>query len=259
MLEEWAGHPSIVLGLSALLLAYVYAIRRETAHARVEVVRTWQVVCFGAALITIYVALASPLHDLSERYLFSAHMVQHLLLTMMVPPLLLVGTPGWMVRALVRRRPVFLIARWLTAPIMAFGLFNLVFALSHLPALYDLSLENHSFHIVEHLVFLATSVLMWWPILSPLPELPRLAYPLQMLYLFLQTIPGSAVGSLIALAEAPLYAVYAQAPRVWGISALVDQQVGGLLMWVGGAAYFLVAATVVFFIWAHRENAHAAV
>jgi putative membrane protein len=105
---------------------------------------------------------------------------------------------------------------------------------------------------------MATAILMWWPVLSPLPELPRIAYPVQIFYIFMQTVPGSAVGALITLGDRPLYRVYEQAPRIWGISALMDQQIGGALMWVGGSAYFLFLATVIFFVWAHRENAHAA-
>ncbi|HEX9439894.1 MAG TPA: cytochrome c oxidase assembly protein, partial [Roseiflexaceae bacterium] len=203
--------------------------------------------------------LASPLHDLSERSLFSAHMVQHVLLTLVAPPLLLAGTPGWMIRPLVRIPLVRGPLRLLTSPLIAFLFFNVVFGVSHVPRLYDLILGDHPLHIVEHLVFLASAILAWWPILSPLPELPRLPYPLQVLYLFLQTIPGSIVGAMITLADDPLYAVYAAAPRVWGISPIADQQIGGLIMWVGGGTYFLIAATTVFFIWAAREDTHATV
>jgi putative membrane protein len=184
-------------------------------------------------------------------------MVQHLLLTLVAPPLLLLGIPGWMLSPLLRPRSVRAIGRFLTGPLIAFVLFNVAFAASHLPALYDLTLENHAAHIVEHLIFMGTAVLMWWPVLSPAVELPRIAYPLQILYVFFQTIPGSAVGALITLSERPLYQVYADAPRVIDISALMDQQIGGALMWVGGGAYFLILATIIFFVWAHREEAVA--
>jgi putative membrane protein len=106
---------------------------------------------------------------------------------------------------------------------------------------------------------MGTAVLMWWPILSPMAELPRISPPLQILYVFLQMIPGSAVGALITLSERPLYRTYAEAPRVVDISPLMDQQIGGALMWVGGSAYFLALATVIFFVWAHREEAKEAV
>ncbi|MFN0071208.1 MAG: cytochrome c oxidase assembly protein [Chloroflexota bacterium] len=256
-MSDWLGHPSIVLGLGALLFGYVWSIRARSIATRRPVVQTRTVVLFGLGLIVIYLSLASPLHDLSERYLFTAHMVQHLLLTMVVPPLLLLGTPGWMLSPLVRVRPLYLLARWLTGPLVAFIVFNMAFAISHMPALYDLTLGNHGAHIIEHLIFLGTAVLMWWPILSPMSELPRIAYPLQILYVFFQTIPSSGVGALITLSEQPLYRVYVEAPRVSELSALMDQQIGGALMWVGGGVYFLVLATIIFFIWANRENALA--
>ena len=256
-MSDWIGHPSIVLGLGALLFAYVRSVRRGARKAG-QVVSTSQAAYFGLALLAIYVSLASPLHDLSERYLFSAHMVQHLLLTLVAPPLILLGTPGWMLSPLVRPRFVYRLAAWVTGPLIAFIVFNVAFAMSHIPALYDLTLENHGMHIVEHLIFMGTAVLMWWPILSPMRELPRIAPPLQILYVFFQTIPSSLVGALITLSERPLYPTYANAPRVFELSALMDQQVGGALMWVAGGFYFLALATIIFFVWAHREEAVAA-
>src|SRR3989442_5617595 len=99
-------------------------------------------------------------------------------------------------------------------------------------------------HIVQHLVFLTTAVLMWCPVLSPVPELPRLHYAGQMLYLFLLGIPMSVVGALITLADQVLYPFYAAAPRVFGLPPLADQQIGGLMMWVPGGLVFWVAMTV---------------
>jgi putative membrane protein len=256
-MSEWVGHLSIVLGLAGLLVAYVFAARQRASRTNRQLVTTRQVTFFGTGLLVIYLSLASPLHDLSERYLFSAHMVQHLLLTLVAPPLILLGLPGWMISPLLRWRVVRAVAAWLTQPIIAFAAFNVAFAISHLPAVYELTLSSHGAHVVEHLIFMGTAVLMWWPILSPSSELPRIAYPLQILYVFFQTIPSSAVGALITLSEQPLYRTYAEAPRIYGISPLMDQQIGGALMWVGGGAYFLVLATVIFFVWAKREEAIA--
>jgi putative membrane protein len=255
--SEWIGHPSIIIGMMTLFFAYTYAARREALRPNGRLVPSRQVISFGIGLAVIYLSLASPLHDLSERYLFTAHMVQHLLMTLVAPPFLLLGVPGWMLSPLLNPRLVLAVARWLTQPLVAFIAFNLAFAISHVPALYDLTLSSHAAHISEHLLFMATAVLMWWPILSSTPELPRIAYPLQILYIFFQTIPSSGVGALITLSERPLYRMYAEAPRVWGIDPLMDQQIGGALMWIGGSVYFLLLATVIFFIWANRENAVA--
>ena len=123
-------------------------------------------------------------------------MVQHLLLALVVAPLLIMGTPGGMLRPALALRGVGPVARWLTAPAHCFAIFNVVLAAWHLPPLYNYALAHHPVHIVQHLMFMAASVLMWWPVLSPLPELPRLSYPGQMLYLFLLSIPMAIVVGL---------------------------------------------------------------
>jgi cytochrome c oxidase assembly factor CtaG len=113
-------------------------------------------------------------------------------------------------------------------------------------------------HVVEHLVFIATAVVMWLPVLSPAPDsVPRYPPLAQVLYLFLQTVPSSLVGALLASTATAYYATYVQAPRLaWlRLSPSEDQQLGGLIMWVGTGVYFLIASAVVFFVWAGREEA----
>jgi len=204
----------------------------------------------------MFFALNGPLHDLSDHYLFSAHMVQHLVLTLAFPPLLLYGTPAWVLRPLLAPPPraVFRFAAWATRPLPAALGFLAPISLWHFPALYEAALRHHSLHIAQHLVFIATSVLMWWPVLSPVPELPRISYPAQMGYLFLLGIPMAVVAALITLSDGVLYPFYAAAPRVWGLSPLADQQIGGLLMWVPGGLVLWLAMTVVWFRWAAREE-----
>ena len=114
-------------------------------------------------------------------------------------------------------------------------------------------MRNHDLHILQHLTFMASAVLMWWPLLSPLPEVPRISYPAQMLYLFMLGIPMSVVGALIALSERLLYPFYLEVPRLWDLTPLVDQQLGGLIMWVPGGLVFWIVMTVVWFRWAARE------
>ena len=202
----------------------------------------------------MFIALLSPLHELGDNYLFGAHMVQHLLLMLMAPPLLLLGTPPWLLRPLLRSPRVMKFARLLTLPVVAFILFNVVFVLWHVPALYDLALRERGIHILEHLMFIVAGVIMWWPILSPLPELPRSPYLIQMLYLFVQPTVPAILGALITFSGTVLYSWYAEAPRIWGISAHTDQQMGGLMMWVPGGFAFLLTLAVVFLIWDSHEN-----
>src|SRR2546426_340006 len=170
------------------------------------------------------------------------------------PPLLLYGTPAWVSRPLVRPRWVFRFARRATRPLAAGALFSVPITLWHFPQFYEAALEHHPLHIAQHLVFIATAVIMWWPVLSPLPELPRASYGTQLLYLFALGLPMSLAGALITLADGVLYPFYASAPRVWDLTPAADQQLGGLLMWVVGTLYLWVAASVVWFRWAAREE-----
>ena len=179
-------------------------------------------------------------------------MVQHLLLTMLMPPLMLGGVPGWMLRPLLRNRVIGAAAKRITRPIACFLIFNVVIAGWHIPAFYNAAMENHDIHILEHLMFMAAAVLMWWPLMSQLPELPRLAYPGQMLYCFLMTIPMSVVAVYITMADSILYPFYSSAPRIMPLSPMEDQLLGGLIMWVPGGLLFMIIMTVVFFKWAAR-------
>jgi len=204
---------------------------------------------FYAGLMTIFLALNGWLHDLSDYYLFSAHMVQHLLLTMLVPPLLILGTPGWMLRPLLRQPMIGRVARFITRPKVCFATFNIVLAAWHLPPVYNAAMATHGVHIVQHLMFLVAAVMLWWPIVSPLPELPRLSYPLQMLYLFLTSIPMSIVAVYITYGGTLLYPAYAAAPRIAGLTPLEDQLLGGLIMWIPGGLVIFGVITVIFFRW----------
>jgi len=238
-------HPSTVVGLAALGALYGWRARGADAP---PVGRT-RPALFGSALALMFMALNGWLHDLSDSYLFSAHMAQHLILAMGVAPLLVMGTPGWMLRPLLRNQPLATIARRLSNPLICFAIFNVVLIGWHLPPLYNAAMAHHSVHIVQHLLLLAASVIMWWPVLSPLPELPRLSYPGQMLYLFLMTIPMSLVSVAIAYSGSILYPAYASAPRVTRLSPMEDQMLGGLTMWIPGGLYFFAVISVIFFRW----------
>jgi putative membrane protein len=256
---NWTIHWSTVVGLAALGALYLWGARRiqakrAAAGRDVPTLGVGQQIAFFSGLLVIFASLNGPLHDLSDYYLFSAHMVQHLLLSLAVPPLLLAGTPGWLLRPLLDNRIIGAVARAITKPIRCFIIFNVVITLWHLPPLYNTAMAYHPVHIVQHLTLIAASVLMWWPFLSPLPELPRLAYPGQMLYCFLMVIPMSIVAIYIAMADHVLYPAYSIAPRVWDISPLSDQQIGGLIMWVPGGLLFYVVMTFVFFKWAGRDT-----
>ncbi len=245
-------HADVVLGVGLLALAYAIAwTRRPRTGLRCPAV-------FMAALVVLLVALNGPLHDLSDYYLFSAHMVQHLLLTLVVPPLLLAGTPGWMADAIVerlRRWPgVGGLLRAATRPVPALTIYAVALIGWHLPGPYGAALDHHRLHVVEHLVLIASALLAWWPVLSPSALQPRLHYGAQILYLFAFGIPMTVVAAMITGAEHSLYPFYAAAPRIFGLTALADQRLGGLIMWVPAGLIPLTAFTVVFFRWAAAED-----
>ena len=241
--DRWNVHVSVVAGLVLLGGLYAYLGGHRSARRHVA--------SFGAALVVLFLALNGPLHNLSDTYLFSAHMAQHLLLTLVFPPLLLYGTPAHVVRPLLRPRWVMAVGRVVTRPLAAGIIFTAPIVIWHTPALYEAALRHHNLHILQHLVFLTTAVVMWWPVLSPVPELPRAQHLIQMLYLFLLGIPMSVTGALITLSDSVLYPFYVAAPppRVGGLSPLADQQIGGLLMWVLGGLMLWIVMTVIWFRW----------
>ena len=253
---SWSLHPSVLIGTGLLGALYVWGIgplRRRKGWG--PPVPAWRIACFMAGLLVLIGSLNGPIHDLSDYYLFSVHMVQHLLLTLVFPPLLIWGTPGWLLRPLLRPPAVRVVARVVTRPLVAAAVFTLTLAVWHLTPCYELMMREHGVHIVTHLLFMVTATLMWWPVMSPLPELPRLPYGLGMLYLFLVGIPMQVVAALITTSDQVLYPWYSVAPRTWGLSPLDDQKLGGLLMWVPGNIYMFLGIGVLFFLWARESEA----
>ena len=239
---QWTIHWSTVIGLAALGGLYLWRARAAGTAPRRRL-------AFAAALLSVFFSLNGPLHDLSDTFLFSAHMVQHLVLTLVFPPLLLAGLDDAILAPLVRTRVVGPLLGALTRPAACFLVFNVVLAAWHLPPLYNTAMRLHEVHILQHLMFMGASVLMWWPIASPSRALPRLPHAGQMLYCFLMTIPMSLVSVYIVYATSVLYPAYSAAPRIAGMSPLEDQRMGGLIMWIPGGLVFVVIMTVIFFRW----------
>jgi putative membrane protein len=240
----------LAAGLAAMAWAWAWH-RRGTRPPPGQVAR------FLGALAALLLALNGPLHDLSDWYLFSAHMVQHLVLTLVVPPLLLNGLPGWMVDALlapvVARRAGAALVRVLTRPLPAFSLYAVALVVWHLPGPYNTALEIHGWHVVEHVVLLATAVAGWWPIASPSRLAPPLPYAAQLLYLFVFGMPMTVVAAMITGAEHVLYPFYAAPPRRVDLTPQARPRLGGVIMWVPSGLIPLAAFTLVFFRWVAAE------
>jgi cytochrome c oxidase assembly factor CtaG len=254
-LTQWNWEPSIVIGTALMVGLYLYAVGPLRKKYRLaEHVKKAQVCSFLLGIFIMFLALVSPLDELGDSYLFSAHMVQHLCITIVGPPLLLIGIPGWLVDPLLRKPVIFRIARVLTFPALAFFLYNFDFWLWHAPPLYNATLENQNIHILEHVTFIVFGVINWWPIFSPSALLPRLSIGGQILYLFLSGMPTVALGAGLTFFP-PLYAPYLAAPRIWGLSPAADQQLGGLIMWVPGNIAYIVVVSILFIRWMQGQDA----
>lgn len=252
---SWNWEPSalLVLALQAgAYLACVGPLRRKFPGSAPA--SPGQIQTFLLGVLVLFVALISPLDALGDRYLLTAHMIQHLLITLIAPPLLLIGTPRWLLRPLLRLPFALPIGRALTNPLVAFIAFNATFSIWHVPAYYERTLHDQTLHILEHAMFFTTATLTWWPVFSPLDELPPLPAPAQCLYLFGESLPPTILGALITFSGDVLYPTYATAPRVWGLAPGTDQQIGGLIMWIPGALVYFTVLTIVFMRWLNRDE-----
>ena len=252
---RWNFDPLLVLGIAAAIAGYwlvIGPLRRRYGWA--ETVNPRQPALFAIGMVVLIFALVSPLDAISDNYLFSAHMVQHMLLAVVVPPLWVLSVPGWALDALLRVRGVRPAARFLTNPIVAFALLNGDLWLWHVPTLYDATLANEQLHVFEHLTFIGFGLLFWLPVLSTTPALRQLSLGASILYLFVACQPMVALGALLTFSATPLYHPYVVAPRLWGSTALGDQQLGGLIMWLPSTIPYLTVLSVIFFRWVGEQD-----
>jgi putative membrane protein len=257
---RWSPHPEVWLIVAGGAAGYWYAVTRigpRLVPRGTQVVSRRQVTWYLCGLLALWVASDWPIHDLAESYLYSVHMVQHLLISLVAPPMLLLGIPGWLTRWLLRPRWLSGSVRVLARPLVAAVLFNSVIALSHAPFYVNFTLYHHFWHFWAHLLLFVVSMLMWFPVVNQLPEYPRLNPPLKMVYLFLQSVIPNVPVAFLTLSTGVLYSYYAHVPRLpapFAISAITDQQLAGALMKVGGTALLWSIILVVFFQWYNVEQ-----
>jgi putative membrane protein len=242
--------PEITVGVVVLVGGYLYAVSPLNPEQRARVGR-WRIAAFLLGALTYFIALHPPIATLAEDWLFSVHMVQHVLVTLVGPPLLIVGTPGWLLAPVVRVRWVRRAGRALTRLPVAFAIGQGTFWIWHLPTIYELTLQDRAVHDLAHIAMMAGAVVMWWPVLSPTSAVPQAPRPLQALYLFLLSLPSGFLSALLVFAEEPLYPTYELAARVIEISALQDQRIGGLIMKLGGTLILWSVLSVYFFRMMH--------
>jgi putative membrane protein len=257
-IPSWTPHPDVWLLVAAFAAGYAIAVARLgprfAAPGRPAVTR-FQVVCWSLGVATIWLAADWPIHDIAEKSMYSVHMVQHLLLSMIAPPLLLLGTPGWLARFVLRPPSLlFRAVRKLSRFLPALVVFNVVLVLSHWPAVVDASLHSGWTHFGVHSLIFVSAFIVWMPVLSPLPEIPRLAAPPRAAFLFLQSVVPTVPASFLTFGEHPLYHFYEHVPHLWGVSTLEDQQIAGLIMKIGAGTLMWMLIAVIFFRWAADEE-----
>jgi putative membrane protein len=253
-MPAWHSHPSVWLVLGGIWVAYLVAVRRHRRVAGEPSDGRRRTTLFSFGMACLWLGADWPVHDLAEGYLYSVHMAQHLLFTLVAPPLLIAGMPAWMWRDILRPRWLFLLFRFLTRPIVALILFNGLLLFTHWPEVVEASVRSELTHFTLHVLLVGSAVLMWWPVMSPLVELPALTPPAQMMYLFAQSLAPTIPASFLTFGHTLLYPVYGTFPRIWGMSALNDQLIAGLLMkLVGGFILWGFVATI-FFRWHAREE-----
>ena len=252
-LPPFSLHVEVWLLFGSIVAAYLIACsRHQRGTGEATPIRRKRFFVIGIGVL--FVGASWPIHDLAEGYLYSVHMVQHMLFTLVAPPLLIAGMPAWLMRRFLRPPWVARMFRFVTMPIVALALFNGALLFVHWPAVVTLSVTSGWAHFGLHVLLVFTALAMWWPVMSTLPEYPALSPPGQMIYLFFQSLAPTIPASFLTFGDHPLYHVYATFPRIWGLGALDDQMIAGLIMkLIGGAILWGFIATI-FFRWYAREH-----
>jgi len=253
MLPAWHVHPDVWLLFGSIIAAYLIAGRRHE-RATGEAIEPRKRRLFLLGMGVLWLGADWPIHDLAERYLYSMHMTQHLLFTLVAAPILIAGMPVWLLRELLAPAPIRRIFRFMTRPLVALIFFNAVLLFTHWPEVVAASVGSELVHLGLHVLIVTSALVMWWPVMSPLPEMPSLPPPGQMLYLFLQSLAPTIPASFLTFGHTPLYPVYATFPRIWGIDALTDQLIAGLIMKLLGGLLLWGVIAVIFFRWYNQEQ-----
>ncbi len=261
VLGAWSLEPVTVAALASAAVAYGWACRVARALTPRHPVPGWQRGAFFAGLAVVGVALLSPVGTYAD-VLLSVHMAQHVLLTLVAAPLLLLGRPGTLALRVVsperRRRWLRLghgrVLRLATSPLVAWTVFAAAGWVIHFSPLFDAALRSTPVHVVEHALFLATALLFWWPVVGGHPGRRPLAHPVRLLYLGVAMPQNTFLALAVLGADGVLYAHYAEVARPWGPSPLADQRQGAGLMWVAGDLLLLVSVLLVAAAWARHEQ-----
>ena len=266
-LEHWSWEPITIVLLLASLAAYTRGVRALWRRAGLGCgIKRWEAAAFAGGIVSLALALLSPL-DWVSSVLFSAHMTQHEILMLVAAPLLVFGRPlqafHWAFRDHAResigrwsrRRAVTRTWRALTGPLAVFLMHAAALWIWHVPVLYEAALRSELVHAIQHVSFVGTAGLFWWGMVHG--RYGRIGYGIAVLYVFLTALHSSVLGALMALAPAAWYSSHSAAASRWGIDALVDQQLAGLLMWVPSGVVFIVFGLALLAAWLGESERRA--
>lgn len=245
-------HLEVIVITGGFAVLYWLAIKRlgpQLARPGERVVTGKQLALFAGGLSILFIGAYWPIHDIAEELLFSMHMGQHTLFSLVAPPLLILGTPNWLQRWLLSPPAVKAVLSRLTRPLIAALVFNAAVVVTHIPGVVSAVTPNELTHLLAHLVLFAASMCMWFPVVNTMAEMPGMGYPMKALYLFLQSIIPTIPASFLTFAESPLYSIYENVPRLWGMGVVEDQQLAGVIMKLAGTTILWGAIVGIFFRW----------
>ncbi|MDP2290875.1 MAG: cytochrome c oxidase assembly protein [Actinomycetota bacterium] len=246
---RFVSNVEVYLLVAFLVGAYVYMVRvigPKAVAPGEQVISRRNLWSFIAAMLLLFVGSTWPLHQIAEGYLYSAHMLQHMMLSYFMPPLVLLATPEWLLRVLVGDGRTYRVVRFFSTPVVAAVLFNAMVMVSHIPGVVNASTTNGPLHYFMHFAIVSTALLMWMPVVGPFKELHMKPVG-KMIYLFLQSVVPTVPAAWLALAEGTVYDHYGDEPvRVWGINPIDDQQIAGLIMKVGGGIFLWTVVITMF-------------
>ena len=245
---RYQQHLEIWVLIIGLLIAFMYAIRvvGPKVVPSGKVISRKQIGTFSLMIFLLLISTDWPLHDIAEEYLYSMHMLQHTILTYIIPPLALLATPEWLFRLLVGQGRTYRVIRFLTRPVIAAVTYNGVLLITHIPALVNRSAAGGPLHYSLHVLLVASALMLWTPICGPAKEW-RMSYGAMMVYLFCTSLVPSIPAGWLTFAEGSVYNHYDTPVRVWGMSVLSDQQLAGGIMKLGGAVFLWALIITIFF------------
>ena len=256
-IPNWTPQPDvwIIVGLFAALY-YIAIVRLGPVHATpgLPVVTRFQVTCWAVGVFTLWLASDWPIDVVGERLNFSVHMVQHIFFLLFVAPFLLLGTPAWLARWILQPRLLFRSARFLGRFWPALAFYSVAMAFVHWPVIMNASLRHEPIHLMAHTVMLVSSIVVWMPVLSPLPEIPRLVPAIRMVYVFSWSLVQLVIATVLIFSTTPVYTFYVNRPHLFGLSTVDDQRIGGVLMQLPAGLLLWLVIAIIFFKWAADEE-----